>query len=182
MQGNFYQEDFPANIVKGKICTMTVIRFNESEKKDLSINPKLLLVTACLLYGFAVIVAYRSSVENSKYFHIPKIRRNLIRNLLQFHVLYEFLQFFLFSLEGHVVATCLPILVIIGDQIVNAVVESFYSSQPYQGFLIWWTYHCATAIICLPLLNTWICLEANKNFLEFRRANMFQEKRPFVIS
>ena len=60
---------------------MTVIRFNESEKKDLSIKPKLLLITACLLYGFAVIVAYRSSVKNSKYFHIPKIRRNLIRNL-----------------------------------------------------------------------------------------------------
>ena len=90
MQGNFYQEDFPANIVKGKICTMTVIRFNESEKKDLSIKPKLLLVTACLLYGFAVIVAYRSSVKNSKYFHIPKIRRNLIRNLFIL-IFYEYI-------------------------------------------------------------------------------------------
>ena len=79
MQGNFYQDDFPTNIVKGKICTMTLISINESELKDLSIKPKLLIITTCFLYGFAVIVAYRSSVKNSKYFQIPKIRRNLLR-------------------------------------------------------------------------------------------------------
>ena len=81
MKGNFFQEDFPTNIVKGKICTMTVIIFTESEQKDLSIKPKLMVITTCFLYGFAVIVAYRSSLKNAKYFHIPKIRRNMLRNL-----------------------------------------------------------------------------------------------------
>ena len=60
---------------------MTVISFTESEQKDLSIKPKLLVCTTCFLYGFAVIVAYRSSLKNAKYFHIPKIRRNMLRNL-----------------------------------------------------------------------------------------------------
>ena len=78
--GNFFHDDFPTNIVKGKICTMTKIDFtSESEKKELSIKPKLLLITACLLFGFAIIVAYRSSLKNSKYFAIPKIRKNLLR-------------------------------------------------------------------------------------------------------
>ena len=77
--GNFYQEDFPVNIVKGKICTMTRLEVTESNRKDLSIKPKLLLVTACLLFGFAVIAAYRSSLRNSKCFTIPKKRRNLLR-------------------------------------------------------------------------------------------------------
>ena len=61
---------------------MTVISFTESEQKDSSIKPKLLVTTTCCLYGFAVIIAYRSSLKNSKYFHIPKIRRNLLRNLI----------------------------------------------------------------------------------------------------
>ena len=68
--------------------------------------------------------------------------------------------------------TCLPILVVFGDQCINALVESFYSSTPYTGFLVWWSYHCVTTIICIPLLNTGICLEANRNFLEFRKVNI----------
>ena len=88
--------------------------------------------------------------------------------------MFSFLPIFLFSLESHVKVTCLPILVVIGDQCINAVVESFYSDRPpYKGFLIWWSYHCVTTIICLPLLNTWICLEANRNFLEFRTVNIY---------
>ena len=149
---------------------MTLIRITESEQKDLSVKPKLMILATCFLYGFAVIVAYRSSVRNAKYFHIPKIRRNMLRNrnsYLNFDLIYWL--YFLFSLESHVKVTCLPILVVIGDQVVNVVVESFYSSSPYYGLLIWWTYHAVTTIICLPLLNTWICWEANRNFLEFRK-------------
>ena len=79
--GNFYQEDFPVNIVKGKICTMTRIVFTEPERKELSIKPKILLITACLLFGFAVIAAYKSSLKNSKYYKIPQRRRNLLREV-----------------------------------------------------------------------------------------------------
>ena len=84
-------------------------------------------------------------------------------------------------MESHAKVTCFPILVIVGDQIVNAVVESFYSSRPYEGFLLWWSYHCATTIICLPLLNTWILVDANRNFIEFRRVRIYYIDGPLKM-
>ena len=60
---------------------MTRIEFNESERKDLSIKPKMLVITACLLFGFAVIAAYKGSLKNSKYYKIPERRRNLLREV-----------------------------------------------------------------------------------------------------
>ena len=63
------------------------------------------------------------------------------------------------------------IFVIVGDQVTNAVVETFYIGEPYTGFLIWWTYHCLTSIISFPVLNTWICWQAHQDFLEFRRGH-----------
>ena len=72
---------------------MTEISFTESEQKDLSIKPKLLVITTCILYGFAVIVASRSSLKNAKYFHIPKIRRNMLRNLNSYSYVLIFTHF-----------------------------------------------------------------------------------------
>ena len=65
--------------MKGKICTMTKLDIDPSERVELSIKPKLMLITACFLFGFAVFAAYRSSLKNSKYYKIPKKRRNLLR-------------------------------------------------------------------------------------------------------
>ena len=74
------------------------------------------------------------------------------------------------SLEGHIKVVYLSILVISGDQVINFLVETFYSSLgPYYGFLVWWCYHCLAALLSFTLANAWICWEANTHLLEFRR-------------
>ena len=74
------------------------------------------------------------------------------------------------SLEGHIKVVYLSILVISGDQVINFLVETFYSSLgPYYGFLVWWCYHCLAALLSFTIANAWICWEANTHLLEFRR-------------
>ena len=130
IQAAFSDYDYTEN-AKGRICNK-VDKWEEENFISNSVKPKMIICFISGWYAFFIFYMTISARKHSAKYSIPRRRCNAI------------------NMTQHCILSLLYPFLIMIDQIINAVVQVFYSSLgPDLVFQIWWLYH----LLMFSILN-----------------------------
>ena len=124
LQYHFFLKDYPMNLLKGYICTKTMIHGDVHTNIDFSIKPKLIIISCSLLFLLANFYFTKSAHRRKRSHGIPKRRINLI------------------DMKTQNMYAAVIIVNFIIDQTLIGIIQLNYETLGEQNvFKIWWIFH-----------------------------------------
>ena len=165
----FILKDADLNTIQKRVCTKTTIPWFDDieENKNVSLQPKLIILSFSTLFLFITWFLYSSAQKQTNRHRIPKTRKNLMtmkhqsRYLTILILILFFTLFFSTSAHRQTKRYRIPktitnlmaikhqsqyltilILVLVSDQVLFIILQIFYDQLGVDNvFIIWWIFH-----------------------------------------